>query len=88
MVISINCLFFAESKSLTGFAEKQFSLPEGTNTNEFVNILRTEFPQLQTLLQHAILSVNLEYIEKDKPIQLKEGNILRMQSLTQKKGTK
>ena len=66
MSITIKCLFFGESKSITSLSEKEITLPIGSTTSDLISTLEADFPTLKILLQRSVLAVNLEYIEKDQ----------------------
>jgi len=70
----VTCLFFAYSKQLAGTPQKEFELPEGTDTEQFVEeYLLKEFPKLKEAIQSFVLSVNQEYVDKKTPKQLTNG---------------
>mmetsp|Transcript_1047 Transcript_1047/g.1290 ORF Transcript_1047/g.1290 Transcript_1047/m.1290 type:complete len:87 (+) Transcript_1047:570-830(+) len=62
----VTCLFFASSKQLTGTAQQEFDLPEGTTTKQFVDeYLLKQFPNLEKAIGTFLLSVNQEYVDQD-----------------------
>jgi len=68
------CLFFARSKEITGIPEKEYNVPEGYNTTQFVEILLEDFPALKDILQVSLLSVNLEYLEWGTSVTLHQND--------------
>jgi len=68
------CLFFARSREITGVSEKQYNIPQGTNTQQFVDILLADYSPLSEILKVSLLSVNLEYIDRGASVILKEGD--------------
>lgn len=68
-------MFFARSREVAGTPQKEFDIPTGTTTDQFVaQHLLVVFPQLQDVLTHALLSVNLEYIERGTSVTLHAGD--------------
>jgi len=47
---------------------KRFNLPKGTDSNQFLELLHQEFPSLSKLLTISILAVNLEFVDKERPV--------------------
>jgi molybdopterin converting factor small subunit len=72
--VTVRCLFFGESKSITGIGEKSFTLPINSTTQHLEKILLEEYPKLQKILPQSIFSVNLEYIEKSQSVILKQND--------------
>jgi len=71
---NIVCLFFAESKNITGLSSKEYHLEDTVNTQDFLDILARDFPRLIPSLQNSILAVNQEYVYRESPILLKDGD--------------
>jgi len=70
----VTCLFFAKSREITGVSEKKYTLPLNTDTNQFIDILLKDFPRLQEIIGNCLLAVNLQYVERDQSIILKEND--------------
>jgi len=70
----IHCLFFAESKRLTGIESRDFNFEKEITSSDFFHILLLEYPALLKVADHSILAVNLEYVEKEASVILKNGD--------------
>ena len=54
---------------------QEFDLPHGTNTQDFINLyLLTEFPKLTPSIASLLLSVNHEYVDRQHPHVLTNGD--------------
>ena len=63
---SVTCLFFAESKEVTGTKEFVFPIQAPISLADFKSIhLLGKYPQLQQVLLNSLFAINLEYVESD-----------------------
>jgi len=67
-------LFFGEAKAILNLSEKLFIFDQPTNSIQFFSILRQTFPQLSPIFDHSILAINLEYVQNDQAVNLKDGD--------------
>jgi len=74
LCMKVRCLFFASSRDITKVSEKEYNLFLGTDTNQFLQIVREDFPGLQELLKSCLLALNLEYLEEKETKVLKDGD--------------
>lgn len=73
--MSVVVRFFAQSRELVGQTEAQFEIGEqGLTLSELQTKLLKQFPVLESIWQSTLLSLNLDYINKDDQIALKAGD--------------
>lgn len=73
--MSVVVRFFAQSRELVGQTEAQFEIGEqGLTLLELQTKLLQQFPVLEGIWQSTLLSLNLDYINKDDQIALKPGD--------------
>lgn len=64
MIIRVRC--FAATREIVGASELSVDLPEGSTLIQLISRLHGQFPQLQTLTELLLFSVNQEYASTDK----------------------
>lgn len=75
--MSVVVRFFARSREVVGQTEAQFEIGEqGLTLLELQMKLLKQFPILESIWQSTLLSLNLDYINKDDQIALKPGDEL------------
>lgn len=69
------CLFFAYSKELAGCGRREFDIPEGTNTKQFIDeYLLIEFPKLKESIDSFLIALNQEYVDPTSPKELSSNS--------------
>lgn len=63
MIVRVRC--FAATREIIGASELSVDLPEGSTLIQLVSRLQGQFPQLQTLTESLLFSVNQEYASTD-----------------------
>lgn len=71
-------MYFARSRELVGCNEEELNLSLGATTNfdEIMNALCTQHPSLSEIKETLMLAINLEYVQKDEQIVLKDSDEL------------
>eukprot|EP00658_Telonema_sp_P-2_P032613 TRINITY_DN24103_c0_g1_i7.p2 TRINITY_DN24103_c0_g1~~TRINITY_DN24103_c0_g1_i7.p2 ORF type:complete len:120 (+),score=44.71 TRINITY_DN24103_c0_g1_i7:136-495(+) len=73
--MKIGVKFFAAAREATGKDAAEMEVEEGTNTTQLIQeVLPREFPELQVVLECAVLALNEEYCELDSPETLSDGD--------------
>jgi molybdopterin converting factor small subunit len=61
-MIRVTCLFFAESRIVTGLSEQIFEFTEGSiHLSQLIEQILKQYPALEKLLKRALWAINEEY---------------------------
>jgi molybdopterin converting factor subunit 1 len=67
-VTAYTVLFFATLKERAGVRQATLELPDGVSVRELKDVLRAQFPSLESSLANALIAVNHEYALGDEQI--------------------
>ena len=70
--MSVTICFFSYFKDLTGCAETQEAMPEGSTLGELFDKLTVRFPKLAPMQRCTLTAVGVEY--RDRNYKLQEGD--------------
>ena len=70
--MSVTVRFFSYFKDLTGCADTQETMPEGSTLGELFQELTVRFPKLGPMQRCALMAVGVEY--RDRNYKLQEGD--------------
>jgi molybdopterin synthase sulfur carrier subunit len=69
--IDIKVNFFSYFKDLTGCESNILQLPPGTSLDQALNLIRQQYPKMESMKKSTLAAVGLEYVAPEHV--LKEG---------------
>jgi MoaD family protein len=70
--MSVTIRFFSYFKDLTGCADTQETMPEGSTLGDLFEMLTMRFPKLAPMKRCTLMAVGVEY--RDRNYKLQEGD--------------
>lgn len=81
MTFTVQVLFFASAKDVTGVSQTSVSLVDGADTMTFRKVLAERYPNLADIVldeDSLTLALNEEYVQTGAVIALKEGDTVAL----------
>ena len=73
-LISVNVLFFAGAKDLTGVESNILKISSNSSINRILEAIIEKYQSIQKIRNSVIIAVNQEYHSEEEIITLKEGD--------------
>ena len=70
--MKVKVLYFSSIKDKLKKSSEEFEIKEGTTISEFLNILKSKYPEISKSFESSMFAVNEEYVEQS--FSLKEGD--------------
>lgn len=72
--LSIDVLFFAKSREITGVKQAKIELPIRTSSNDILQHILVKYPGLEVIRDNIILTLNENYLEGNENIDLRPSD--------------
>lgn len=66
--VMVTVMLFAGLSDQVGERERQVELPEGAAVSDVLDDLKARFPEAAGLLEHCMVAVNAEYVDRRMPL--------------------
>ena len=72
--VKVSLMFFARARELAGCSEASLAVPSGADTAALPRLILVAYPRLAAVLPSCMLSLNLDYVDAERPTALKGGD--------------